>query len=163
MDEPCMIGKCLGQSDTYSQYLFTMFFSVVGAKISKIYPLAKLRRPRHAKDFQVFLRLLEEGRPGGWLHLQTWLVTSLLETTLDMLHPALFIITHHYSSLFHRLPGGILDAGLFWIVIEPQKQYANTCKTQFLVHRIYELENQVLICFSANYSPGLISWYGSPV
>lgn len=62
-----------------------------------------------------------------------------------MLHPALFIITHHYSSLFHRLPGGILDAGLFWIVIEPQKQYANTCKTQFLVHRIYEHENQVLI------------------
>lgn len=80
-----------------------------------------------------------------------------------MLHPALFIITHHYSSLFHTLPGGILDAGLFWIVIESQKQYANTCKTQFLVHRIYEHENQVLIFFSANYSPGLISWYGSPV
>lgn len=59
-------------------------------------------------------------------------LTSLLETTLDMLHPESCIITHHYS----------IEASFEYLL-----NLRNSMQTQFLVHRIYQHENQMLIFF----------------
>ena len=99
--------------------------------------------------------------------------TRFLETThvtCDTLNPSVYIIIpyvsplfsiiHDYSSLFHRVPGGILDADLSWIGIEPQKQYAKQMQNTISCPYIYQHENQMLF-FTVNYFPCLICWYES--